>query len=198
MRTQRPLAIGLAIFVFTVVLMAVLTTPGNAQTWTALAHQPPAPLGTALLLTDGTVMAQGMATSGYGTGNWYRLTPTSANNYVNGTWTQLASMPSGYSPLYYSSAVLPDGRVVTVGGEYNNNAEQETNLGAIYNPATNTWASITPALGLDSHRGCRQRRAAERNVYDRQLRSGGDRVHQSDLSGAAECKYADLDDYRRG
>jgi hypothetical protein len=87
------------------------------------------------------------ATSGYATGNWYRLTPSSTGSYVAGTWTKLGTMPSGYSPLYYASAVLPDGRLVVVGGEYNNNAEQETNRGAIYDPATNTWTAITPPTG---------------------------------------------------
>jgi hypothetical protein len=139
MKTPRMFAIGLALLTFSAL--------AGAQTWTALTNTPPAPLGTALLLTDGTVMAQGMETSGYATGNWYRLTPSSTGSYVNGTWTTLASMPSGYSPLYYASAVLPDGRLVAVGGEYNNGADAETNLGAIYNPATNAWTSITPPSG---------------------------------------------------
>jgi len=34
--------------------------------------------------------------------------PDEFGSYVNGTWTQLASTPAGYSPLYHSSAVLPD------------------------------------------------------------------------------------------
>jgi hypothetical protein len=142
MRLTRLFAAGLA-------LSALLTFSAlaGAQTWTTLTNAPPAALGTALLLTDGTVMVQGMATSGYGTGNWYRLTPSSTGSYSAGTWTTLASMPSGYSPLYYASAVLPDGRLVVVGGEYNNGAEAETNLGAIYNPATNSWSSITPPSG---------------------------------------------------
>jgi len=36
-----------------------------------------------LLLTDETVLAQGMrATTGFGTGTWYRLTPSTAGSYV--------------------------------------------------------------------------------------------------------------------
>jgi outer membrane protein assembly factor BamB len=142
MRTHRIFAFGIALFA-----LLVSTALCGAQTWTTLTNAPPAPLGTALLLTDGTVMAQGMATTGYATGNWYRLTPSSTGSYINGTWSTLAAMPSGYSPLYYASAVLPDGRLVTVGGEYNNGAEAETNLGAIYNPVTNSWTSITPPSG---------------------------------------------------
>jgi outer membrane protein assembly factor BamB len=56
-------------------------------------------------------------------------------------------MPSGYAPLYYASAVLPDGRLVVVGGEYNNNSQAETNLGAIYDPAANAWTSISAPSG---------------------------------------------------
>jgi hypothetical protein len=119
----------------------------GAQTWTTLTNTPPSPLGTALLLTDGTVMVQGMATSGYATKNWYRLTPSATGSYVNGTWTTLASTPSTYSPLYYASAVLADGKVVVVGGEYSDNSDAETNKGAIYNPATNAWTAITPPTG---------------------------------------------------
>ena len=47
------------------------------------------------------------------------MTPDNTGSYVNGTWTQIASLPDGYAPLYHSSAVLPDGRVIIMGGEYN-------------------------------------------------------------------------------
>lgn len=133
-----------ALAIATLLSFAALAT---AQSWTALTHEPTVPMGTALLLTDGTVMAQQMQTSGYATGAWWRLTPDITGSYANGTWSQLASMPSGYAPLYYASAVLPDGRLVVEGGEYNNTSQSETNLGAIYNPATNSWTSISPPSG---------------------------------------------------
>jgi hypothetical protein len=142
MRTHRILTIGPVLLAF----LAFAALAG-AQTWSALNHPSSVPLGTSLLLTDGTVMSQQMATTGYATGAWWRLTPDNTGSYLNGTWTQLASMPSGYAPLYYASAVLPDGRVVVEGGEYNVNSEAETNLGAIYNPATNAWTSISPPSG---------------------------------------------------
>lgn len=130
-----------------------LSLAAQAQTWTALKNPPPADLGTALLMTDGTVMAQGMEGVGsYGTGTWYQLTPDSTGSYINGTWTTKAKMPGTYSPLYYASAVLPDGRLVVVGGEYNDGGDAETNLGAIYNPATNVWTNVTPPSGW-SHIG---------------------------------------------
>ena len=61
---------------------------------------------------------------------------------MNGTWSQMASLPPDYSPLYHSSAVLPDGRVVIMGGEYNFFNAVWTNLGAIYDPVANTWVPV--------------------------------------------------------
>lgn len=120
-----------------------LTMPAAAQTWTPLVNQPTFSSSTALLLTDGTVMVQASES-----GIWWRLTPDNTGNYVNGTWSQLASMPAGYGPLYYASAVLPDGRVVVEGGEYNNSGSGVwTTLGAIYDPIGNNWTSIAPPTG---------------------------------------------------
>ena len=92
--------------------------------------------GTALLLTDGTVMVPDV-----GPHNWWKLTPDARGNYVDGTWTQLASPPNGYQPLYFASAILPDGRVIVEGGEYQalNPAWQTT--GAIYDPTEDQWTA---------------------------------------------------------
>ena len=49
--------------------------------------------------------------------NSYTLAPDDTGSYVNGTWTQVASAPSGYAPLFFGSAVLKDGKVVIQGGE---------------------------------------------------------------------------------
>jgi hypothetical protein len=75
------------------------------------------------------------------------LTPDNTGNYVNGTWTQLASLPGHYGPEYYASAVLPDGRLIVEGGEYNFGAGTHTTLGAIYDSTSNTWTSMTPPSG---------------------------------------------------
>jgi len=76
--------------------------------------------------------------------DFYKLTPDNTGSYLNGTWTKLASLPSGYSPDAFASAVFADGRVVVVGGEYNFGSFVLTNLGAIYDPTANTWTSLTP------------------------------------------------------
>ena len=100
--------------------------------WQKLPNQPPlldytdCGTGSPLLLTDGTVMLQDA-----GCQDRSNLTPDNTGSYLNGTWTQLASTPSGQSPLYHSSAVLPDGRVMIEGGEYNFLVPAWTNLGAI-------------------------------------------------------------------
>ena len=90
-------------------------------------------------MTDGTVIAQGGNDS-----DWWKLTPDITGSYVNGTWKQLASLPAGYVPDAFASAVLADGRLVIVGGEYNSGNFALTNQGAIYDPSTNVWTSVTP------------------------------------------------------
>ncbi len=98
--------------------------------------------GSPHVLTDGTVIVQDQ-----GTQNWYKLTPDINGSYVNGTWTTIASLPSGYAPLYYASQVLNDGRFIINGGEYNFGSAVWTTLGAIYDPVADTWTSVTPPPG---------------------------------------------------
>jgi hypothetical protein len=128
-----------------VVLLAGLRTM-SAQIWTPLTNQPTFAASTALLLTDGTVMVHDA-----GAQDWWKLTPDASGSDINGTWSQLASLPAGYSPLYYASGVLKDGRVIVMGGEYNFFNPVWTTLGAIYNPLTNRWKSMGhPGAGPQS------------------------------------------------
>ena len=112
----------------------VLTAPFRAQT--------------PLLLTDGSVFVHEFASL-----NWWRLQPDASGDYLHGTWTKMAALPAeaNYNPLYYCSAILPDGRVVIMGGEYNleNGAYvvRQLNTGAIYDPLTDTWASLAGPAG---------------------------------------------------
>jgi PKD repeat protein len=134
--TKRSLCFALGVFLS-------FASLAGAQTWTPLTHQPSFAASVALLLTDGTVMVQA-----YESSSWWRLTPDSTGSYINGTWTQLTSLPSGYGPLFFASAVLPDGRVVVEGGEDNSGGGGEVMTGAIYNPATNSWTTILPPSGV--------------------------------------------------
>lgn len=99
--------------------------------------------GTELLMTDGSVMISDNVS------NWYRLIPDDHGSYVEGHWKKAASLPAGYGPLYFGSAVLADGKLVVEGGEYNlgNPNPVETNLGAIYDPIRDAWTSISPPSG---------------------------------------------------
>jgi len=134
-------------FVRTSAAAAALLTGASvatAQTWQPLVNQPPFTAGATLLLTDGTVLAHD---EGADFQAWYKLTPDASGSYVKGTWSRLASLPSGYAPLYFGSAVLPDGRVIIEGGEYNFGVPTWTNLGAIYDPLRDTWTSVAPPAG---------------------------------------------------
>jgi len=132
-----------------VVLTVLLLTFSGlswAQKETNLVNQPPDGAGIGFLLTDGTVMFQGGLCT-----DWWKLTPDISGSYVNGTWSQLASLPSNYAPYAFASAVLADGRVIIEGGEYSNcgNVFALTDQGAIYDPKADTWTSVNPPTGWD-------------------------------------------------
>ncbi|HWX97099.1 MAG TPA: kelch repeat-containing protein [Solirubrobacteraceae bacterium] len=104
-----------------------------------------------LLLTDGRVMCHA-----YNTADWYALAPDTASDYANGTWTQLASMPSNVparqhgplnAPLYFVSAVLKDGRVLVAGGEWNAGESADILAAEIYDSVANTWTSLPTPEG---------------------------------------------------
>jgi hypothetical protein len=121
----------------------------SSATLEPLTNQPPAyvGLGPPFLLTDGSVMFQDDSYTGF-----WKLTPDASGSYRDGTWTQLASLPSewNYGPYAYASAVLADGRVLIEGGEYNLGGPFSlTNLGAIYDPLANAWTQVDPPPGWD-------------------------------------------------
>lgn len=115
----------------------------GTSSWKPLKHQPSFDIGanTPMLLTDGSVIVHSM-----GTPETWRLVPDIHGSYINGTWSQAASLPNGYIPLYHASAVLRDGRLIYEGGEYNGANFQAvwTGLGAIYDPVADTWTSVAP------------------------------------------------------
>jgi hypothetical protein len=126
------------------------TAADTASPWTPLANPPPfGTPGTMLLESDGTVLVHNEPdnnTTG-GTNQWWKLTPAADGSYVDGTWSQIASMPADYTPLYFASAILPDGRMIVEGGEYIGENAVWSDQGEIYNPVTNTWASVAPPRG---------------------------------------------------
>jgi len=125
-----------------IAIFALLASSAVAQTLTALKHQPPDGVQLTFQMTDGTVLGQG-----YGDQDWWKLTPDNTGSYVNGTWTQVASLATDYAPEAFASAVLADGTLLIIGGEYNFGNFTLTNLGAIYNPANNTWTNLAAPKG---------------------------------------------------
>ena len=125
-------------------------TSAPSSPWTPLVNPPPfGTPGTMLLESDGTVLVHNEPdnnTTG-GTSDWWKLTPDANGNYVDGTWSQIASMPASYTPLYFASAILPDGRMIVEGGEYIGENAVWSNQGAIYDPVTNSWRSVAPPRG---------------------------------------------------
>ena len=114
-------------------------------------------MGAMLLLTDGRVLVHeepncSASSTCVGTSysTWYTLTPDKTGSYINGTWKKVAPLPKAYEPLFFASAVLPDGNVVVQGGEYNcpsgNCSGVWQSLGALYDPTTNKWSATTPPV----------------------------------------------------
>jgi len=136
MKVSRSITLGC------IVLLGGLSVV-SAQSWTALTNQPTFSPSQIFLLTDGRVMVQAQEST-----DWYALTPDINGSYLNGTWSQLASTKPDYAPLFYASAILPDGRLIVQGGEYNVSGPAVfTTKGAIYNPLTNKWTTHDPPKG---------------------------------------------------
>jgi hypothetical protein len=145
-----PHAPGVAPRPVTITHSVVGEIPPSGATWTKATIAPPVSVGAMLLLTDGRVLVHSEPNCSGCTGDyatWYTLTPDSTGSYVNGTWLKVATLPGTYAPLFFGSAVLPDGKVVVQGGEYNCPHSSCSgiwqSLGALYDPAANTWTSTT-------------------------------------------------------
>jgi hypothetical protein len=130
-------------------LLALLALAGlaSAQKWQALKHPVNFQAGALALLTDGTVLIH--EEQDPNPQNWFKLTPDNTGSYVNGTVKPIAKTSAAYGPLFFGSVVLPDGRYIVEGGEYNNNCSGGcwTNLGAIYDPVKNKWTPVNAPAG---------------------------------------------------
>ena len=101
------------------------------------------------LLTDGSLLFQGGLLQ-----DFYRFKPDKTGSYENGTFYPAAALPPNYIPYATSGGVLPDGRVLLIGGEYllgsNNTLNFSfTNKMAIYDPKTDKWTMVAPPFGPD-------------------------------------------------
>ena len=131
---------------FLSVCCTLFTTSVSAQgtgTWgNVTTNAPHTNAGEMLVQNDGTVLCKTSSGGSDGT-VWDRLTPVNGS-YKNGTWTSIHAM--NYPRLYFSSQVLPDGRMYVCGGEYGTGGT----YGEVYDPATNTW-TITGLGGTIGH-----------------------------------------------
>ena len=99
-------------------------------TWVPLTTAPPIGVNHAMVLTDGTILADN------GDGGCCRLTPDIHGSYRNGTWTRLASMHDGR--LFFASQVLTNGNVFVAGGEYGSGRKHAE----LFDPLNNIWTKI--------------------------------------------------------
>src|SRR5271163_4428035 len=96
------------------------------------------------LLTDGSLFFQGGLLN-----DWYPFKPDSKGSYANGNLFPAQGLPPNYIPYATSGGVLPDGRVLLIGGEYTLGANNTlnfafTNQMAVYDPNADTWTMIAP------------------------------------------------------
>jgi hypothetical protein len=158
--TFNPTAVGTQSATLTILSNAptgatavALSGQGSTGSWTTLTNTPPGGVKLCLLLTDASVMCQ----SGQ---NWYQLTPSNTGSYVDGTWSLYTSFPSNYIVDDFASAVLADGRVAMIGGEYTyGNGKWNfalTNMGMIFDPVGQQWTPLAPppATGSPDHWQC--------------------------------------------
>ncbi|MDB5391564.1 MAG: hypothetical protein JWM11_7210, partial [Planctomycetaceae bacterium] len=90
-----------------------------------------------LLLSNGSVLVQDGADAA--TTSIFQLSPqANTGSYVNGVWSDINDLNE--ARLFFTTALLPDGRVFAIGGEYPN----FSNTTEIYDPATNLWTFQDP------------------------------------------------------
>jgi hypothetical protein len=108
--------------------------------------------GTMLLLTNGTVMVNnsGGSNNNNGGSEWLQFTPDPVNGYSGGSWGNESDMAN--TRLFCSSGILRDGRLFVVGGEFSS-AGGDTPLAEIYDPASNSWSTLTKPTAFNYIQG---------------------------------------------
>ena len=130
-------------------IFADVQTVQAPSIWQSLSNVPDHKWGVMILMTDGRVLVEDQGT-GNGSNNWWILSPDSSGSYITGNWTQAASMPANFQPLYFPAAVLADGKVLVEGAEINSlgqppkDSNYDSNLGALYDPVANSWTPVNP------------------------------------------------------
>ncbi|MFB8278049.1 Kelch repeat-containing protein [Nocardia colli] len=105
---------------------------------------------TATVLRDGTVLVTGGGWPGWVAGWVFRSGSdwtTERYNPMTGTWTRDADLSC--TRLYHRAVLLPDGRVLAIGGADASNMTTGLRSAALYDPVTKQWQ---PVAGLATGR----------------------------------------------
>src|ERR1035437_3723531 len=134
-----------------ILLLCALWMPWKASAagyWTPLANPAPGGVGVMLLMPDGSVLAASRVTDptenprSSGSRLWYRLTPDIHGSYINGTWSNNASMRD--TRLWFSGQLLQNGKVFVAGAEYGTGGLTSE----LYDPIADSWSIINVPAGL--------------------------------------------------
>ena len=119
-----------------------------AGTWTNLAPSAgsaPPDGGAMMLLSDGSILVQdGINPDDRPAPSSCRRRRTPAS-YVNGAWSGGGTMNE--ARLFFATAMMPNGKVFAVGGEY----PKFSNTAEIYNSTTNSWSYVDSAPTLSTN-----------------------------------------------
>ncbi|MDB5390517.1 MAG: algE [Planctomycetaceae bacterium] len=110
-----------------------------AASWTTLSASGSGPSNgqAMMLLSDGSILVQGGNNSSSTT--MFKLSPqANTGSYVNGVWSDIGDMNEGR--LFFTTAMLPDGRIFAIGGEY----PKFSNTAEIYDPVADKWSFVDP------------------------------------------------------
>lgn len=101
---------------------------------------------TATLLNNGEVLLIGLANNADGLDARYG----ELFNYTNNSWRQTGNL-NIHKRVKHTATLLPDGKVLVVGGGYGINEETLKDV-EIYDPLTNSWTTRSPMInGRNSH-----------------------------------------------
>jgi Abnormal spindle-like microcephaly-assoc'd, ASPM-SPD-2-Hydin/Kelch motif len=111
--------------------------------WKSLSGVPSFSPDTMLLMTDGSILIHDAYEA-----NWYRLAPDSKGRYDTAGVSWSGPFAMANTRQFFGSGIVKDGRVYAVGGEYSS-AGNDTPLGEIFDPLTNTWSAMSKPSGFN-------------------------------------------------
>jgi len=110
-----------------------------SMVWTPLTNSPGGAVSGMWLMLDGSILV-----NIFGSTQLMLLRPDNTGSYAKGTWTKAGNFL--LEKRAYASAVLSDGKLVTLGGEFTgpNLPKNESNFCEVYDPVAQTSTKVTP------------------------------------------------------